>query len=407
MTIEQNIELLQVSKKHVRLTLRQLLQRNYSIVICLLLMLVETTILLRSLSAIRRYAENNMELVESLISYNIRAAVLADDHRSIREVLSIIDQRKQIAEIRVYGVKYNLLASWKSETIGQASPAQKVIANWLFPKPMIAPILHNQHEIGHIWLNGDLRGLTHFIFLMLLWLTSSLLIMIVGASYLSYRKYSDINTSHRIRKQQTFSQQRLPSTVAQLNELSKKNERLKKENNSLTWLSQHDQLTGLLNRSTFQNELTTSIESRSECKYVGVLFIDADHFKEVNDKYGHAAGDYTLITVAQRLRSALRNDDSAARIGGDEFAVLVTNIEAVHEVERFARRIVDAMTKPIDLPDGTRIYQSVSIGIVLSKEITNAQKLLAQADAAMYRIKRRGGGWYWIFNAEGPDYADD
>ncbi|CAF1612829.1 unnamed protein product [Adineta ricciae] len=407
MSIEQNIELLQMPKKHVRLTLRQLLQRYYSIVICMLLLFVETTILLLSLSAIRRYAETNMELVASLVSYNIRAAVLADDHRAIREVLSIIDQRRHVAESRVYDVKYNLLVSWKSEIIGQTSQAQKMIAKWLFLKPITVPILHNQHEIGHVWLNGDLRELTHFIFLMLLWFTGSLLIMIFGASYLSCRKYSDISISHRMRKQQTFSQQRLSSTVAQLNELSKKNERLKKENNSLAWLLQHDQLTGLLNRSTFQSELTTVIESLSECKYVGVLFIDADHFKEVNDKYGHAAGDYTLITVAQRLRNALRKDDSAARLGGDEFAVLVINIEAVHEVERIARRIVDAMNEPIELPDGTRICQSVSIGIVLSKEMTNAQKLLAQADAAMYHIKRRGGGWYWIFNAKEPDYAND
>ena len=126
---------------------------------------------------------------------------------------------------------------------------------------------------------------------------------------------------------------------------------------------------------------------------LAVLFLDSDHFKQVNDAHGHAAGDALLVAVAQRIRAQLRESDVVARLGGDEFAVLLAPVRGESDAVRIADKILQAMAAPLLLGGNVRLQPSVSIGIALFPEHgLSANTLLKAADAAMYHAKNRCRG---------------
>ncbi|MNN25597.1 putative diguanylate cyclase AdrA [compost metagenome] len=128
-------------------------------------------------------------------------------------------------------------------------------------------------------------------------------------------------------------------------------------------------------------------------EYAAVLYLDSDGFKDINDRHGHASGDAVLVAMAQRIRASLRNGDTVARIGGDEFAVLAASLRSPADAIHIAEHILHAMTEPIALPDGASVQASVSIGLaVFPAHAQGSQALLHAADAAMYGAKRRSGG---------------
>ena len=162
----------------------------------------------------------------------------------------------------------------------------------------------------------------------------------------------------------------------------------------------HDVLTGLPNRALFLDRLNLTLTRRlrhpdNGC---GVLYLDLDNFKAVNDSLGHAAGDVLLMAIAGRLRSSLRPQDSAARLGGDEFAVLVENIVTAYDLEVVAGRILHELERPFDI-FGHPVYAGASIGAAMAgPEHTSSDLLLRDADFAMYRAKQAGRGRYEIFD---------
>jgi len=153
----------------------------------------------------------------------------------------------------------------------------------------------------------------------------------------------------------------------------------------------HDAMTGLANRVLFHDRLGHALaRSARDGSVVGVLFIDLDDFKKVNDTLGHAVGDQLLIGVANRIAGALRADDTAARLGGDEFAALIENVQDPGAVEEAAQRILAALAEPIPLDDGTMLTAVASIGITTTPEADTADELLRQADLALYVAKGAG-----------------
>lgn len=162
----------------------------------------------------------------------------------------------------------------------------------------------------------------------------------------------------------------------------------------------HDVLTGLPNRALFLDRLNLALSRRARHREqnCGVLFLDLDRFKEVNDTLGHAAGDHLLRTVAERLRTALRPEDTAARLGGDEFGVLVEGISAASDLNLVANRILQQMKRPFDV-FGHAVDAGASIGVALAGPDHVAPELLIRdADFAMYRAKQDGGGKFEVFD---------
>jgi diguanylate cyclase (GGDEF)-like protein len=163
------------------------------------------------------------------------------------------------------------------------------------------------------------------------------------------------------------------------------------------WLARHDSLTGLPNRTLFLDRVEHAVaRSRRHPGRIAVLFLDLDGFKAVNDRFGHAAGDDLLKTVAERLLGKVREGDSVARLGGDEFAVLVEDIGDPVEVEQLCRRLLAALRAEIVIA-GHEVVVGTSIGVALAARDDDAAGLLRNADMAMYRAKAQGKDRFFVY----------
>ncbi|HEY5180886.1 MAG TPA: EAL domain-containing protein [Dermatophilaceae bacterium] len=157
-----------------------------------------------------------------------------------------------------------------------------------------------------------------------------------------------------------------------------------------------DSLTGLANRMSFNSALSTEVEMGAAGETT-VLFVDLDDFKDVNDVFGHRAGDDLLCEVAARLREATRPEDLCARLGGDEFAVLLRGTGA-GAAAKVAQRIVELVAAPAQV-DGGVAYVGASVGVATSQGETNVEQLIHRADVAMYAAKASGKGRIQVFEA--------
>ena len=152
----------------------------------------------------------------------------------------------------------------------------------------------------------------------------------------------------------------------------------------------HDPLTDLGNRQLFTDRLQHALARRGS-KACAVLYLDLDSFKKINDNHGHAAGDAVLVEVSARLRAAVRPEDTVARFGGDEFAVLCEDLTDELNASRIAERVVSSIAdRPVEVGGGRSLNVTPSVGIALARDEADASKLLRRADAALYRAKEGG-----------------
>jgi diguanylate cyclase len=161
----------------------------------------------------------------------------------------------------------------------------------------------------------------------------------------------------------------------------------------LAHLAHHDGLTGLPNRALFIDRLEVALartERTPSC--VGVMFVDLDRFKEVNDALGHEAGDELLREIARRLGSVLRPSDTVARFGGDEFLILAEHVGGEPGATVLASRICDVVAQPVEV-GGREVLVTASVGVALARSPLPVDDLIRDADGAMYRAKQAGGGY--------------
>jgi diguanylate cyclase (GGDEF)-like protein/PAS domain S-box-containing protein len=169
----------------------------------------------------------------------------------------------------------------------------------------------------------------------------------------------------------------------------------------LTYQARHDPLTGLVNRRRLIEVLGDLLSGRrSRDREFAVLFLDLDGFKEINDTYGHEAGDRALIEVARRMQRTIRDTDLAARVAGDEFVVVLRNITAEAEAEAAARRHLAALAAPVRI-GRAEVTLSASVGIALPTGLDTPESLLHAADQGMYEAKSAGHGLYRLAPAAG------
>ena len=160
----------------------------------------------------------------------------------------------------------------------------------------------------------------------------------------------------------------------------------------------HDSLTGLPNRKLFSDRLGIALaQAQRNQKKVGIAMLDLDNFKGVNDTMGHAVGDLLLQATAERLCAALRKSDTVARIGGDEFVLILPDLRVTEDAIQVAQKIVDNFCKPF-LIDTHQLVVTTSIGIaVYPHDGTDEDILLKNADSAMYRAKQAGRARYQLY----------
>lgn len=178
--------------------------------------------------------------------------------------------------------------------------------------------------------------------------------------------------------------------------------------NGLWQIAQFDPLTGLPNRELLRDRMEQAIHaaSRTDQAFLGVLFVDLDRFKKINDTYGHAAGDAVLVEVARRLRGCLRESDTVARLGGDEFVALLCHLRSTEETTIVAERILDACSRPIVV--GDNVFQiSASVGVAAwPSDGQSVDELLQNADMAMYSSKGEGRNTLRFYDAQMNERAE-
>ena len=175
----------------------------------------------------------------------------------------------------------------------------------------------------------------------------------------------------------------------------------KQAEEQIRYMALYDGLTGLPNRELLREHMQRALASanRNE-RLVGVLFLDLDHFKDINDTLGHDIGDKLLQQVAKRLRSCVRNTDSVTRFGGDEFAIIQTDLIHVDGCAALAEKIINTLAQPYHI-DGHEVHSSASIGITLYPfDDGDMEQLLKHADMAMYRAKAEGRNNFQFFDVE-------
>jgi diguanylate cyclase (GGDEF)-like protein/PAS domain S-box-containing protein len=178
------------------------------------------------------------------------------------------------------------------------------------------------------------------------------------------------------------------------------NELVQKQSQLLFHQANHDTLTNLPNRTHFQKQLSKAIKKAQEQKTnFALLFIDLDHFKDINDSLGHHVGDQVLQTISKRLSNCIRPEDDIARLGGDEFTIILHDIQRLTDISNLAHKIIDAMKTPIKVASNL-LHITTSIGIAIYPEHAQEKSnLLKFADTAMYKAKEKGRNNYQLYSA--------
>lgn len=402
-------------QRGARPTLRSVLGRGHLSVALLAVGLAGISLTLLGVLALRVYANHNLHLIARSISYTVEAAVVFDDGAAANEALALIASAEEVAEAKVFDNEGQQLAHWQRSDSGLLAQLEGQVASALLDEPVNLPITHQQRQVGRIELVGQGRSLLLFLLSGLAGILFCTLLSALAAQHLSRRLLGDIvrplrglaSVAHAARRERSFDRRVPEAAIAELNELGNDfnalldelevwHSHLQNENQTLAHQASHDSLTGLPNRAFFEGRLTRSLRNAErQQEHLALLFLDSDHFKQINDTLGHAVGDEVLISVADRVRAQLREHDLVARLGGDEFAVLLTPLHSRRDAERVAEKIVASMKLPVQLDSGRSIATSLSVGIAYYPDDgSDPASLLNAADAAMYQAKRnRRGHW--------------
>ncbi|CRY54609.1 MULTISPECIES: diguanylate cyclase domain-containing protein [Yersinia] len=389
-------------------TLGRVLGRIHLIVALVSVVTAGICLTLAALLALRVYVDHNLHLVARSISYTTEAAVVFGDSMAANEALALIAANEEVDNVKILDVNGRELASWTKPDTSPMHYLEQQVARCTLPDPVVLPIIHDGNEIGTVVIAGHGSNLLRFLLQGMAGLLLCLVLTTAVALVLSRRMLSGVigslnqitKVAHNVSRHRSFGQ-RVPSAkTAELNALSDDfNEllgelevwqaHLTQENDSLAHRAAHDSLTGLANRAFFEGRLSRTLGDCEPGEHAAVLFLDGDHFKEINDNYGHAAGDVVLTTIADRIRALLRESDLVARLGGDEFAVLLAPIHHIKDVSIIASDIHESMSQPIMLADGCEITMSLSIGIAIYPDHAQTpEALLQRADEAMYQAKK-------------------
>ncbi len=403
------------NKQGVRPTLRSVLGRGHLSVALLAVGLAGISLTLLGVLALRVYANHNLHLIARSINYTVEAAVVFDDSAAANEALELIAKTEEVADAKVFNNDGEQLAHWQRSDEGVLAHLEAQVATALLDEPINLPIMHQQQKVGHIELIGQGRSLLLFLLSGLGGILFCTILSAFVALYLSRRLLGDIvrplrglaSVAHAARRERSFDRRVPEAPIAELNELGNDfnalldelevwHSHLQNENATLAHQASHDSLTGLPNRAFFEGRLSRSLRNAARQQdHLALLFLDSDHFKQINDSLGHAVGDEVLINVADRVRAQLREHDLVARLGGDEFAVLLTPLHSREDAERIAEKIIASMQLPMLLDGGESLTTSLSVGIAYYPDDgSDPASLLNAADAAMYQAKRkRRGQW--------------
>ncbi len=390
-------------------TLRRILASAHRRVIIVSVLMVGLPLILGGFAVIRGYAERNLLLIANAASYAVEPAVVFGDAEAIHAGMRSVTAAEDVNAIEVWNTRRQLLARWQPP----ADTAMARLEQWggrlLWPTPIIHPVRHQDTVIAEIRIYGSAGGMGRYVVFGAL-----VAVLTLGATFLVTRgiaarlqngivtplaRFAEV--AHAVRAQRRFDRRVPLAGVAEIDQLVRDfnillaeldgwHTGLRLENEKLVRQATHDSLTGLGNRALFERAVKKAIaEAREEGGAFAVLYIDANGFKQINDHYGHDAGDAVLQVVAARLRAGIRQIDTAFRLGGDEFTVLLGAVADRATISAIVSRIAAAMDEAIVLPGGDMLTPSLSFGAALYPDDGETMReLVSHADSEMYKDKR-------------------
>lgn len=399
----------------------------------IVIVLASLLLLLAQYFFFNRSLLDNTRSQAAMISENLSAAMMFSDHKAAQEIIDSLHATTDIEIAAIYDQQNKLFVSYYRDTENRTEQSVPSLA----PQPghafsfnrltLAQPIKLPGKLLGTIYIQADL----HSVHVWLLWYSLAILVIMAFslkvANTLLLRSQKEITdpilalakTSEEISERGDYAMRANSGTPDEIGQLAKSFnlmlDRIQKRDTELEaeimqrkrvearldHLAHYDTVTNLSNRHFFNERLASLVSRALQFKERAVvMFIDLDNFKIVNDTLGHDTGDALLRIVAERLSATLRFGDVISRIGGDEFAILLENVEKANQSVMVAEKCLASLAEPI-LIDGNELYIGASIGIsICPDDAADMHELLKHADTAMYYAKSKGKNTYQLFLPE-------
>jgi diguanylate cyclase (GGDEF)-like protein len=413
------------------------------------LLLASTVFVITDRVNARQSTARNLQTLARVIAANSSAAGLFDDKTAAEENLAFLEYQAHIQAAALYGENGERFATYIKPGVDVTFPEAGIqpenIFFWTSHVELITPILEDNNQIGYAYIRSDIKQfeerLFWYVVIVILVMGISLLIAyllsarlqrfitdpILSLSATARQVTTDKNYSLRAsgggrdelgRLVMDFNEmldqiqirdnelevhkmeleERVAKRTIELDIARKKAESVAKR---MEYHAHHDDLTGLPNRILLNDRINKSLaHAHREQSIVGLLFLDLDRFKIINDSLGHAVGDQLLKVISERLKNCVRDEDTVARLGGDEFMILLPNITGAADARRIGNKIIDSITRPVAC-NGHELHVTTSIGVsIYPHDGNDAETLLKHADISMYRAKQLGRNKLVYYTAE-------
>ena len=390
-------------------TLRQLLAQVHRKLVLFAVILSGVTMLFSGFVVIRGYAARNLTLIAQTVGYTIEPAIVFGDTDAMREGIASVASTDAVASVEVLGGDGRVLTEWARPQANDAG-IESMLRRLIWPKPVLYAVSRNGVTIATVRVSGSAGGIAGYLLSGVIVSLLCLGFTLAATTLLARRLQEGVlapltrigEVTHAVRTERQFGRRVPVSGLAELDKFSQDfnallaelegwHTGLTRENQELARQATRDPLTGLGNRSAFEQRLRMAV-SASLANETGfaVLYLDANRFKAINDKHRHQAGDAILQAIAGRLRLAVRENDCAFRLGGDEFSVIIAPCASRSHIATVVSRIASAIEPPMRLPDGSKVAMTLSVGFALYPEDgTEPGDLVRRADQSMYQEKFR------------------
>lgn len=390
-------------------SLHSIFSKGYRSLILLTVVLASGTIIASSAIAMIDHMGRSLQLTARTVAYTVEPAIVFGDMEAVREGMASIATGDMVDRIVIVDAQGRELARSARRVEGIIPTALLNFGNnVLFPAPGKVTLVRSGKEIAQTLVYGSSAAMIRFLFSSFIIVVSCVGIALVATSVLMGKLRSGVidplnhavEVARSVRVERAFSR-RVPAPGLQevdnfvedfnalLSELEGWYDGLTEENERLELRATHDPLTGIGNRALFEKRLEQAIDhAREHESAFALLYLDGDGFKEVNDTYGHDAGDAVLKVITERLRSSIRHADQVYRMGGDEFAIILTSPVGDAEITSIIERISQTMRFPMTIPSQESVHMTLSIGYsYYPMHGESSAQLCKRADEAMYRQK--------------------
>ncbi|NUU67009.1 diguanylate cyclase DgcN [Enterobacteriaceae bacterium BIT-l23] len=394
-----------------RPTFRRILQRISILSVATAMIACWLFLSIASVLTLKQYAQQNMQLLGVTVSHSLEAAVAFRDVGEIHETLTALGRQQQFSSALVRDSEGRPIARWPTTPRPRPKTPDALIQRWLLPDPVVQTVWYDGVPVGEVQLTAKGRLITHFIWLSLALLTGFLILASALSLAISHYFHRGLvqalqnitEVVHDVRQNRHFSRRVKPEPIEEfqrfahdfnclLDEMEQWQKQQQRHSASLRKSALHDPLTGLANRAAFREALEKVLTDPLQRTHHALLFMDSDNFKQINDNWGHAAGDRALREIASRLLRFSARRYPTFRLGGDEFAMLISDVTIDEQIQRLISRLGYLFVPPMPLRNGEAISLSLSVGYALVEPDSTSESLLEIADSSMYHNKklRRG-----------------